>query len=148
MINDFKEVTTNNFQETFALGEVFAHDLKGGELICLEGDLGAGKTTFTQGLLYGLGVKETVNSPTFVVMKHYSLAKNINNIENIYHIDTYRVEINDIMDLGWEELIRDKKNVVIVEWPKKIKDIIPEGAIKFNFKCIDENRRSVNLKRY
>ena len=148
MADDLREVINKNAQETFDLGREFAKRIKGGDLLCLEGELGAGKTTFTQGLLYGLGVKETVNSPTFVVMKHYSLAKNINNIENIYHIDTYRVEINDIMDLGWEELIRDKKNVVIVEWPKKIKDIIPEGAIKFNFKCIDENRRSVNLKRY
>lgn len=147
MIDDFKEIITNNFQETFVLGKDFAESLKGGEIICLFGDLGAGKTTFTQGLLSGLGVKETVNSPTFVVMKQYTLDDNKNGIDKVYHIDTYRVEANDIIDLGWEEIITNIKNVTIVEWPEKIENIIPSGAIKFYFKCLDENRRSITLKR-
>lgn len=147
MIDNFKEIVTNSFQETFALGKDFAEVLKGGEAICLFGDLGAGKTTFTQGLLSGLGVKDTVNSPTFVVMKQYTLDDNKNGIDKVYHIDTYRVEANDIIDLGWEEIITNIKNVTIVEWPEKIENIIPSGAMRFYFKCLDENRRNITLKR-
>jgi tRNA threonylcarbamoyladenosine biosynthesis protein TsaE len=96
----------------------------------------------------GLGVKGTVNSPTFVVMKQYALEKNKNdfNIKNIYHIDTYRVEENDIMDLGWSEIITNKENISIIEWPEKIENIIPINAAWFSFESLDENRRKITLK--
>lgn len=90
MADDLREVINKNAQETFDLGREFAKRIKGGDLLCLEGELGAGKTTFTQGLLAGLGVKETVNSPTFLVMKQYLLENKDGTIKKIYHIEACR----------------------------------------------------------
>lgn len=145
MFKDFKEIITKNADETRKLGMEMAKNIKGGEVICLAGDLGAGKTTFSQGFLKELGIIGAVTSPTFVVMKQYAIKNNALNLKNIYHIDTYRVESEDILNLGWEEIISDKKNVVLVEWPEKIKDIIPQGAIWLNFELIDEEKRKITL---
>ena len=124
---------TTNSKQTQKLGEILAKELSGGEIICLSGDLGSGKTTFAQGVLHGLGAKGPYTSPTFVVMKQYK--KRISNfkfqisnqiqspkskIENIYHIDCYRINSKDILDLGWEEIISGKNNIVIVEWAERI----------------------------
>ncbi len=151
-----KEIITNNFQETQRLGTELAHKLQGGEVICLEGDLGSGKTTFTQGLLAGLGVEGPYTSPTFLIMKHYKKEFPISNfqfpnksqkansqIQNIYHVDAYRIGPDDLLNLGWEEIIADKKNVVIVEWAERIKDILPEDCLKIKFEWMDEKRRKI-----
>lgn len=143
MIDNLKEVITNNFEETFNLGREFSENLSGGEVLCLEGDLGAGKTTFTQGVLSGLGVADNVNSPTFVIIKEYSLSGN--EIKNVYHIDTYRVESNDIIDLGWENISGKRENIVIVEWPEKIKEIIPQKSIWIKFEYLDQDKRKINF---
>jgi len=137
-MND-KKIIAKNREETFDLGFSWAEKIQDGGILCLTGDLGSGKTTFSQGLLKGLGVEETVNSPTFVVMKNYSVGN-----KNIYHIDTYRMESeNDIIDLGWEEIISNEKNIVIIEWPEKIKKIIPKKAIRIDFKWLGENEREI-----
>lgn len=137
-----EEHITENFEETRQLGESFASTLKGGEILCMEGDLGAGKTTFTQGLLRGLGAEGPYTSPTFVVMKEYKTPK-----RNIYHIDAYRVRADDILALGWEEIISDKNNIVIVEWPERIRDILPENCLWLKFEWIDENKRKITLEK-
>jgi tRNA threonylcarbamoyladenosine biosynthesis protein TsaE len=136
-----KEFTTENSNQTQKLGQTLADELRGGEVICLSGELGAGKTTFTQGLLRGLGVEGPYTSPTFVIMKHY---KNQNN--NIYHLDAYRVSGNDIIDLGWKEIAGDKSNVIIVEWADRIAGIIPKDALWIEFEWKDENRRKIVFK--
>lgn len=156
-----KEFITNNFKETQKLGGLLALELRGGEVICLEGDLGAGKTTFTQGLLKGLKVKGPYTSPTFLIMKEYQKQdtknkKQITNkpqnskfkkikyqIKNIYHIDAYRVEAEDVLNLGWEEIIYDPKNIIIVEWAERIKKILPKDSLKIKFEWLDENQRKV-----
>ncbi|MFA6183850.1 MAG: tRNA (adenosine(37)-N6)-threonylcarbamoyltransferase complex ATPase subunit type 1 TsaE [Parcubacteria group bacterium] len=145
MFKDFKEVITKNTQETVKLGKEFAQNVKGGDIICLKGGLGAGKTTFTQGFLKTLGAEGALTSPTFIVMKKYSLKKNSYKVKNIYHIDTYRVESEDILDLGWKELIGNKENIIIIEWPEKIKNIIPFRAVWLNFELIDKDRRRVSF---
>lgn len=122
--------------QTQKLGEELAKELRGGEIICLSGDLGAGKTTFTQGFLKGLKAKGPYTSPTFVVMKKY---------KNIYHIDAYRIKDKDLMGLGWEELLANKKNIIIVEWAERVRKIIPDNAIWVNFKWLDENKRELKL---
>lgn len=164
-----QEITTKNLKETKELGKIFAKKLKGGSIICLEGDLGSGKTTFSQGILEGLGAEKPYTSPTFLIMKVYKLetqnsklkttTKNLElegnkqqqiqnskfNIPNsIFHIDTYRVGSDDILDLGWEEIIDNKNNIVIVEWPERIKDIIPKDALRISFKSINENERKIS----
>ena len=117
-------------------------------IICLSGDLGSGKTTFAQGFLKGLGAKGPYTSPTFVVMKHYkskirnpkseirkkSKILNIKcHIQNIYHIDAYRVNARDLLNLGWEEIIAEKNNVIIVEWADRIKKIVPKNSLWIKF---------------
>lgn len=140
-----KEIITKNANETRKLGMEMAKNIKGGEIICLAGDLGAGKTTFSQGFLKELGIMGAVTSPTFVVMKQYVAERKGLDVKNIYHIDTYRVGSEDILNLGWEEIIDDKQNVILVEWPEKIRDIIPPYAIWLNFESMDEKKRKITL---
>lgn len=137
-----KEFITNNYQETQKLGELLAMELCGGEIICLDGDLGAGKTTFTQGLLKGLKVRGPYTSPTFLIMKEYRLEdKNLKSqISNLYHFDVYRVGEDDILNLGWKEIVADDKNVVIVEWSERIKNILPKNSVRIKFEWLDPPR--------
>ena len=152
---------TNSSEQTQKLGELLAIELKGGEIVCLSGELGSGKTTFTQGVLKGLGAKGPYTSPTFVVMKHYrirtprqgstfSLSAYTSNSSrsnlSVYHIDAYRIGSKDILDLGWEEIIHDKKNIVIIEWAERIKSIIPKGAIWLKFQHEKGDQRKITVK--
>jgi tRNA threonylcarbamoyladenosine biosynthesis protein TsaE len=132
---------TYNFNQTQKIGEMLAKELRGGETICMIGDLGSGKTTFAQGMLKGLGVKGPYTSPTFLVIKHYQNPKS--KIQNVDHIDAYRVNSKDILDLGWKEIIADPKNVVIIEWAEKIKNIIPKSVVWINFIWKGENEREI-----
>lgn len=145
MIKNFKEIITNSAEETIQLGRKFAQEAMGGEIFCLKGDLGSGKTTFSQGFLRGVGVDGAITSPTFVVMKHYSVKNNPMGLKNVYHIDTYRVDSLAILDLGWEEVINNKEKIILVEWPEKIKDIIPLNAVWINFESIDEKKRKISI---
>lgn len=151
-----KVFITNNFKETQKLGKLLAEELKTGQIICLEGDLGSGKTTFTQGLLKGLKVRGPYTSPTFLIMKHYekefpisksqfpNKSKKIKSqIQNIYHIDAYRVGPVDILNLGWEEIISDKKNIIIVEWSDRIQKILPKNCLKIKFEWMDQDKRKI-----
>ena len=132
---------------------MLARELRGGEIICLSGELGSGKTTFTQGVLKGLGAKGPYTSPTFIVMKALQRSKvktsKVKNssqnskVKNIYHIDAYRVGPKDILDLGWEEIIADKNNIVIIEWAERIKRIIPRKAIWIKFSHKGKNEREI-----
>lgn len=110
-------------------------------IICLEGELGSGKTTFTQGLLKGLKVKGPYTSPTFVIMKKYK--------SNIYHFDAYRIKDKDILNLGWEEIVADNPpaggNIIIIEWADRIRKIIPKGAVWIKFAWVDENKRKLTF---
>lgn len=136
-----KKFITQNSKETQKLGEMLAKELKGGEIVCLSGELGAGKTTFTQGFLKGLGACGPYTSPTFVIMKEYK-TKN----KNIYHIDAYRIGAKDMKNLGWEEIVSDSKNIVIIEWAERIKKIIPKNSLHLEFKWVDENTREIKIQ--
>jgi tRNA threonylcarbamoyladenosine biosynthesis protein TsaE len=141
------EFITEKSEETKKLGKLLAGELSGGEIICLSGELGAGKTTFTQGLLEGLGAQKPYTSPTFVVMKEYQLKnkKTRNPIKKIYHFDAYRVAEKDFSALGWEEIIADNSFISIIEWADKLEDIIPERAIWIGFSWLDEDKRKLKI---
>ncbi len=132
-----KEIITKNPKETQKLGMLLAEEIKDGRVVALSGELGSGKTTFTQGLLRGLGIKGPYTSPTFVIMKKY--------ISNIYHLDAYRVGEKDILDLGWEEIISEPENIIIVEWADRIKNIIPKDSIWIEFGWLAENERKIKF---
>lgn len=155
-----KEIfVTNNYKQTQKLGEILAKKLQGGQVICLIGELGSGKTTFAQGVLKGLGIKGPFTSPTFVVIKKYHIKAQFFSssipyrrisqsraLESVYHIDCYRVKARDILNLGWEEIIANKKNTVIVEWAERIKTIIPKSAVWIKFQHGDKNKREITIK--
>lgn len=140
--------TTTSAGQTRKLGELMAKELRGGEIICLIGELGSGKTTFAQGALKGLGAAGPHTSPTFIVMKQYrskdQSRKGGTRTKNVYHVDAYRVHAQDVLNLGWEEIVADKKNIVIVEWAERIKSIIPERAVWLKFEHIDGDQRKIS----
>ncbi len=103
-------------------------------VIALVGELGAGKTTFTQGFARGLGIKDKIISPTFVLIRQHG---------NFYHIDLYR--LNDFKDLGLEEILSNKNNIVLIEWAEKIKDLLPKNTIWIYFKIIKNNKREIKI---
>ncbi|KKP78714.1 MAG: tRNA (adenosine(37)-N6)-threonylcarbamoyltransferase complex ATPase subunit type 1 TsaE [Candidatus Moranbacteria bacterium RIFOXYA12_FULL_35_19] len=175
-----KSFTTINSKQTQKLGELLAEEilatkklnlsrpkqpkeveLRKALVICLDGELGAGKTTFTQGLLKGLKIEGPYTSPTFLIMKEYCLSKGSTfkipkveplAIEKVYHFDAYRVEAQDILNLGWEEILSPpaggSKNIIIIEWADRIKEIIPADAIWIKFKWLEEDERKITFTKY
>lgn len=117
---------------------------EGGALVIgLSGDLGAGKTAFTKSLARAFGVTETVSSPTFVIARFYPLAPN-NKYAQLIHIDAYRIESTDeLKPIGWEKLLQDEKNLILVEWPEKMKEKFPSDARIFQFTVVDETTRVI-----
>ncbi len=129
-IHNQQEKEINSIGAMHLFASDFSQSLCGGQVICLEGDLGAGKTTFTQGLLAALGAQGPYVSPTFLIMKCYELdvvfRGHTQNINRVYHIDAYRITSADMIELGWEEILCDQEALVIVEWPQRISDILPQ----------------------
>jgi len=139
-----KKYTTTSYKQTQKLGIDFAKEIlkmplkKEAVILCLQGNLGGGKTTFIQGFAKGLGIKEKILSPTFVILKRF---------KNFYHIDCYRLkDENDILELDWENIISNPENIIAVEWPEKIKKIMLKNSIFIEFKFINENQREINFK--
>lgn len=119
-----------------ACGARFAATLgpRGAEatIVALSGELGAGKTTFVQGIAAALGVTETVSSPTFVIEKVYTLEGQP--FEHLIHIDAYRLKgAEELRHLGWDEKAADPHNLILVEWPERVQELIPLHAIRIRF---------------
>jgi tRNA threonylcarbamoyladenosine biosynthesis protein TsaE len=101
-------------------------------VIALRGDLGAGKTTFTQGFFRGLGIKRNPISPTFIIMRRYKIP--IRRFADIYHFDAYRLKkAEDVAVLEFENILSDPRNIVLVEWPEKIKGALPRDTVRLVF---------------
>ncbi len=128
--------------QKFARG--FAKTLKGGEVLALSGELGAGKTTFTKLLLKELGIKSKVVSPTFVLMVPY-----VHNKKTYYHLDLYRTaSFKEISALGITELWGLKRNVFVIEWAERIKKHLPKNTIflKFEIVSLKNAERKITIK--
>ena len=136
---------THSEKETFNFAKDFAKKLRGGEVLCLIGDLGAGKTAFTKGVAAGLGVKGIVTSPTFVLMKVYGANRKI---KELTHIDAYRLKDGrELINIGAEEYFKDKQCVAVIEWADRVKDIWPKGCIQIYFKIRKGNERIIEIKK-
>ena len=132
--------------ETIELAAQLVHKVKNGQILALSGDLGTGKTHFVKGLALGLGIKQTINSPTFVVLKKYPLPKPHGQIKYLIHLDCYRLNsAEELLDLGWDEFINDPTNLVVVEWAEKIKSALPTKARWIKFKSLSENKRQIKF---
>lgn len=108
---------------------------KGAFTIALSGDLGAGKTTFVQGFLRGLGFKRRAQSPTFVIMRRHSLPRGTRRFKNVFHVDAYRLKRGrDLGMLGFKEVLADPRNIVLIEWPERARGILPRPALRIAFR--------------
>ena len=125
--------------ETKKLASNFASEIKGGEVVLLSGDLGAGKTTFTKFVFESLGVKEVVNSPTFAILKSYD------GKFKLHHFDTYRITIEEAIESGFDEIFQEKDSVIFIEWSENIAQLLPEKTIKVNIKYLSENEREFEI---
>ena len=138
------EIFTKSDTETKKLGGILAREImkssyakasedKIATILSLEGDLGAGKTTFTQGFGKVLGIKERIQSPTFVILKIYPITTQ-GRYSNLIHVDAYRLKSKDFKVFGWGNFIKNKNNIILVEWGNKIKNILPKNSIRVIFK--------------
>ena len=136
----------HSVEETWALARQLAGELKPGDVVCLEGDLGAGKTTFTQGLAAALGVSGRVNSPTFcIVQEHRRQSTAVGGNRLLVHMDLYRLhDENDVIAIGWEDYLAQGA-ILVVEWPDRAGTLIPSDARHIVFTHLDgeESRRIV-----
>ncbi len=135
------EISTLSEDETNRLGQVLGDFLIPGDIVCLDGDLGTGKTVFTKGLAKSLGIKETVTSPTFTILSEFEDGKT-----PLYHFDVYRIGCEDeFSDSGFEDYFYSR-GVCVIEWAGKIIDIIPDNAIRIFFmgsKSFENEKRKV-----
>ena len=126
------EIVTNGPAATQAVGAALANVLNGGQVIALHGDLGAGKTTFVQGLARGLGVTGRVSSPTFVLVNQYTAARGL----RLVHIDTYRLgaALDEAEAIGLEELLDDPTAIVAIEWAERVAALLPPDHLLLNLR--------------
>lgn len=137
----------HSVEETWALAKEVAETLKPGEVVCLEGDLGAGKTTFTQGLAKALGVEGRVTSPTFcIVQEHRAKSPAPGRPGLLVHMDLYRLHgEDDVIAIGWEDYLAEGA-VIVVEWPERAGSLIPPTARRIEFRHLDgEERRLIQI---
>ena len=130
-------IITRSSKETMALGEKLGRLLPYGSLVALSGDLASGKTTLTKGIGKALGIKETINSPTFTILKIYKGTK------TLYHIDAYRLYENDY-DLGFSELL-EEGGIIVIEWSDYIPGMFEGEYLEIAMAYIDEDERSLDF---
>jgi len=143
------EIITLSSKETQKVGLVLAATLKKEPasekqalIFALEGNLGSGKTTFIQGIAQGLRVKENVLSPTFVIQKDFSIIAG--NYSNLYHIDAYRLKNpEELVELGFKDLIKNPKNIIVIEWANKVKKILPKDIVWIKFENLGKEKRKI-----
>ena len=124
-----------------SIGFEFSQEIKAGDIIAIEGEIGAGKTTFIKGILKGLGYKGNVNSPTYTLINEYQANS------KIIHIDCYREKnINRWIDIGFIDYLNDN-NIIIIEWPEYIRKILPSDTIDIYIKHIEESIREIKILR-
>ncbi len=138
-MNFEKEI--NSTDEMIAFGEEIGRQIFGGIVLELIGDVGAGKTTFTKGLAKGLGVSETVQSPTFTISRVYEGKK-----LTLSHYDFYRLNDYGIMEMELAENLNNPKNVTVVEWAGDLAEILPKKHLKLVFESLNENQRKVKVR--
>ena len=135
------KITTHSEFETIELAQNFESEKFENMIICLDGELGSGKTVFTKGIANALGIDEAVTSPTYTIIKEY-----LHGEMPLYHMDVYRLDGNTD-GISVEEYY-NKGGIVVIEWANTIKDILPDERLEIKFKIIDENRRMLIITPY
>ena len=135
-------VISRSPEETMALAGELAGQLEDRAVLALRGDLGSGKTCFVRGLAHALGVRDTVNSPTFTIVNEYRGRR------LLYHVDLYRIgSPEEVLAFGFDELL-DAPAVIAVEWAERAGDLIPDDAIDITLRCLDTpDEREIRIRR-
>lgn len=142
------EYRTTSVEETHEIARNVTELVKEGGILCLFGDLGSGKTTFTQGLAKSLGIEHQVNSPTFLIVRTYTVP-GTEVIKSFYHIDLYRLQSEaEMEDMGLPEILSNMENIVVIEWSEKLKKLLPTQRIELHFSYIDEHTRKIEVRTY
>jgi tRNA threonylcarbamoyladenosine biosynthesis protein TsaE len=136
-----KEEKSANAQQTEEIARTIGQRLKGGEVIVLISELGGGKTTFTHGLASGIGSTDNVASPTFTISRVYN-GRDL----DIHHFDFYRLTDPGVISHELIEAIENPKNIVVIEWPDLVEDVLPADRLTVEFKIIDDNVRNLLFK--
>ena len=140
--------TTTKPEETQKIASKFIEELlnfetEGARVVALEGELGAGKTVFVQGLSKAFGIRDNIKSPTFVLMKNYDLPKGY----TLYHLDCYRLkDEQDLIPLEITEILSDPKNIVLIEWSERVANILPKKYYRIHIDHIDEQTRKIEIE--
>jgi len=138
-------VVTNSAEETAEVGERLAVNIKGGKIIALTGELGAGKTTFVQGFARGLGVPERIVSPTFIIMRSYPTATH----QRFYHVDLYRLEENiekEVENIGLVDLLNNAESVIIIEWAERVMKLLPKDTMHITIESLGDTQRKIRYE--
>ena len=133
-------VTTHCEEETEALGERLAKCLRAGAVVALYGDLGAGKTAFVRGMARGLGIRESVTSPTFTIVNEYP------GDPALFHFDMYRLKsAEELYGIGWEDYL-DRNGICVTEWSERIEEALPENAVRVTIQRLSDTERSIRIE--
>ena len=129
------------------LGRELAAQIQAGQVLLLHGDLGAGKTTLSQGIAQGLGIGTAVTSPTFTLVAEYPVDPPVNGIHRLYHLDLYRLTDSAELDsFGFEELLVSEQSVAVIEWPERAEGFLPPTAIVIEIEPEGIGRRIVRVR--
>jgi len=158
-----KKISTSSTKQTQKIACLLARDIlvkatsNKAVVLALCGELGAGKTTFVQGLAQGLGIKAPITSPTFVIMKKFAIPASVpapvpnyklptTNYKLFYHFDCYRLQnAKDVLTLGFKEIIANPCNIVAIEWPENIKQALPKNTINISLTHQSKTQRVIHI---
>ena len=136
------EIFSNSVQETKKFAKEISKKIKQGQVVALKGDLGSGKTTFSQGFAKGLGIDQHVGSPTFKLVSEY-----VGSSLNLYHVDCYRLNsLQEFLNLGGENLLLPDNGITLIEWADIIQELLPKGTIEIEFSRIKDNPNKRKLR--
>lgn len=131
---------SKNSEETVLIAQEFAKKIKAGDVLCLYGEMGAGKTVFTNGLCRALGVTDYVTSPTFTIVNEYE-GENF----RVFHFDMYRIEDEDeLLEIGFDEYL-SSGGVCVIEWPQNVKNSLPQKRFEIEIAKVGENERKITF---
>ena len=138
-----RSIITKSAQETAGVGEDIGYKLKTPRILCLYGELGSGKTTFVQGFAKGLGITSRLLSPTFIIVRRYQIPKSPG---FLYHLDLYRVEEDDLEELGILDILSDFESFVVVEWAEKLGSWLPGNRLDIKFSVLPNGDHEIRFE--
>jgi tRNA threonylcarbamoyladenosine biosynthesis protein TsaE len=135
------DIISNNAEQTHRLGVRLGGLLQAGDIVCLSGDMGAGKTVFSAGIGIGWGAQNPLTSPTYNLVHEHRRDKDK---QRLYHLDCYRLNGNaaDVDSIGFDDLVADPRGVMVIEWPERIQSVLPKNRLWVQVRILDVNRRN------